>query len=116
MQTLFMLFDSQWDEVKTIIEPKQRKRKVSLQVIISGIIYLLDNSCKWEGLPTVYGNYKLVWCYYHKWMVFGVLKKLLYTLNVKLHQEQGRAAEPKSGNCGQPIGENTGIHRGGSGL
>lgn len=40
MQTLFMLSDSQWDEIKTIIEPKPRRRKVNLQVIVSGIIYL----------------------------------------------------------------------------
>jgi putative transposase len=94
MQTLFMLPDSQWDEVKTIIEPKPRKRKNKLQVIVSGIIYLLDNGCKWEGLPTVYGNYKLVWYYYNKWMVFGVLERLLYVLNQKVRVEQGREKEP----------------------
>ena len=48
MQTLFMLPDSQWNEVKQILEPKERKRKISLQVIVSGIIYLLENGCKWE--------------------------------------------------------------------
>lgn len=94
MQTLFMLPDSQWDEVKAIIEPKERKRKVCLQVVLSGIIYLLENGCKWESLPPLYGNCKTVWYYYNKWMVFGVLEKLLYTLNQKLRVEQGRAAEP----------------------
>lgn len=94
MQTLFMLPDSQWDEVKTILEPKERKRKISLQVIVSGIIYLLENGCKWEGLPPQYGNYKSVWYYYNKWTVFGVLEKLLYTRNQQLRVEQGREAEP----------------------
>ena len=94
MQTLFLLSDSLWDEVKLVLEPKQRKRKNNLQVVVSGIIYLLENGCKWEGLPPEYGNYKSVWYYYHKWMVFGVLEKLLYTLNQKLRMEQGRAAEP----------------------
>jgi putative transposase len=96
MQTLFMLSDSQWDEVKEIIEPKLRKRKVSLQVVVSGIVYLLENGCKWEGLPPVYGNYKLVWYYYHKWMVFGVLEKLLYTLNQKVRTLQGREKDPSA--------------------
>lgn len=94
MQTLFMLPDSQWAEVRTIIEPKERKRKVSLQVVVSGIIYLLENGCKWESLPPVYGNCKTVWYYYHKWMVFGVLEKLLCVLNGKVRMEQGRAEEP----------------------
>lgn len=81
MQTLFWLTDSQWDEVKKVLEPKERKRKHKLQVVLSGIIYLLENGCKWERLPPQYGNYKTVWYYYHKWMVYGVLEKLLYTLN-----------------------------------
>ena len=84
MQTLFMLTDSLWDEVKIILEPEERKRKHQLQVVVSGIIYLLENGCKWEGLPPQYGNYKSVWYYYHKWMVFGVLEQLLYVLNEKL--------------------------------
>jgi putative transposase len=94
MQTLFMLTDSQWDEIKSIIEPKERKRKNKLQVVVSGIIYLLDNGCKWEHLPTGYGNCKSVWYYYNQWTVFGVLEKLLYTLNQKLREEQGRGPEP----------------------
>lgn len=94
MQTLFLLTNSLWDEVGTILEPKQRKRKNNLQVVVSGIIYLLENGCKGEGLPPVYGNYKTVWYYYHKWLVFGVLEKLLYTLNQKLRVQQGRATEP----------------------
>lgn len=94
MQTLFLLSDSQWDEVKTILEPKERKRRNKLQVVVSGIIYLLQNGCNWEGLPPAYGNYKSVWYYYNKWMVFGVLEKLLFTLNEKLRLEQGRAGQP----------------------
>ena len=94
MQTLFMLSDSQWNEVKTILEPKERKRKNKLQVVVSGIIYLLENGCKWEGLPPVYGNCKSVWYYYNKWLVFGMLEKLLYTLNEKLRVTQGREKEP----------------------
>ncbi len=93
-QTLFLLSDSLWDEGKTILEPKARRRKNSLQVVVSGIIYLLENGCKWEGLPPQYGNYKSVWYDYHKWMVFGVLERQLSILNQKLRNEQGRKAKP----------------------
>src|SRR3954452_17108673 len=96
MQTLYMLPDSQWKEIKAIIEPKQRKGKVSLQVIVSGIIYLLNNGCKWASLPPYYGHYKLVWYYYNKWMLYGTLEQLLYKLAVKLRtkKQHRRKAEP----------------------
>lgn len=94
MQTLFWLTDSQWNEVKKVLEPKARKRKNNLWVVVSGIIYLLENGCKWERLPPQYGNYKTIWYYYHKWMVFGVLDKLLFTLNEKVRVQQGKEPEP----------------------
>lgn len=89
-----MLTDSQFSEISAILEPKLRRRKASLQVIVSGIVYLLENGCKWEGLPPLYGNYKLVWYYFNKWMRFGVLEEALQALNGKLRKEQGRNAEP----------------------
>ena len=95
MQSLYMLQDSQWEEIKAIIEPKVRKRKVSLQVIVSGIVYLLTNGCKWDSLPPDYGHYKLVWYYYNKWMVYGILEQLLYKLSVKVRtKKQQRKVEP----------------------
>ncbi len=94
MQTLFWLTDSQWNEVKKVLEPKERKRKNQLPVVVSGIIYLLENGCKWERLPPPYGHYKTVWYYYRKWMIYGLLEQLLYTLNQQVRVEQGRKAEP----------------------
>ncbi len=76
------------------MEPKERKRKNGLQVVVSGIVYLLENGCKWEHLPAGYGNYKSVWYYYNKWTVFGVLERLLYALNQKLRTQAGRQPEP----------------------
>lgn len=89
-----MLPDSQWDEIKIIIEPRARKRKINLQLIVSGIVYLLSNGCKWESLPPVYGHCKTVWYYYNKWMLYGTLEQLLYALSQKVRISQGRQPEP----------------------
>lgn len=95
MQSPYMLSDCQWEELRTIIEPKARRRKVSLQIIVSGIIYLLENGCKWKGLPCCYGHYKTVWYYYNKWMLYGVLEQALYKLTVRVRtRKQDRKADP----------------------
>lgn len=60
---------------------------------VSGIIYLLQNGCKWASLPPFYGKAKVVWYYYHKWTVFGILEQLLYGLTQKVRVAQGRQAE-----------------------
>lgn len=94
MQTLYLLPDSLWEKVRTIIEPKPRKRKLSLQVVLSGIIYLLSNGCKWLSLPPQYGDYRLVWYYLNRWAVYGLLDKALHELGMALRKKQGRTAEP----------------------
>ena len=94
MSTLFVLTDSQWDEVSKYFEQKQRKRKYSLKLIVSGLLYLLKTGCQWRMLPLEYGKWQLVYYYYQKWMAFGVLEALLYHLVTKVRLTQGRAAEP----------------------
>lgn len=94
MQTLYQLSNSLWEKVRTIIEPKPRKRKPSLQVILSGIVYLLSNGCKWRSLPPQYGDYRLVWYYLNRWAVYGILDKVLHELGMVLRQKQGRNQEP----------------------
>ena len=94
MQTPYSLTDSQWELLKSTIEPKERKRKRPLRLIVSGIIHLLQQGCKWEGLPPCYGPYQTVWYYYNKWMVLGVLEALLYKLSLQIRKKQGRQPEP----------------------
>jgi transposase len=94
MQTLYQLPDSLWDKVRAKFEPKQRRRKASLQLILSGIIYQLSNGCKWRSLPPQYGNYKLIWYYFNKWALHGVLDQVLYDLGLQLRRKQGRNPEP----------------------
>lgn len=94
MQTLYQLPDSLWEKVRTRIEPKARRRKRSLRLILSGIIYLLNNGCKWRSLPPEYGDYRLVWYYLNKWAVYGTLDKVLHELGMVLRHKQGRREEP----------------------
>lgn len=94
MQTLYLLPDSLWQKVRTIIEPKPRTRKHSLQLILSGIVYLLSNGCKWRSLPPQYGDYRLVWYYLNHWAVYGLLDKALHELGMMLRKKQGRNKEP----------------------
>lgn len=94
MQTLYRLPDSLWEKISATIEPKRRCRKTPLQVIVSGIVYLLNNGCKWRDLPPQYGNYKLVWYYFNRWTLYGVLDEVLYLLSAEVRRKQGRSEAP----------------------
>ena len=94
MNIPFMLTDSQWDEVKQYFEQKQRKRKQSLRLIVSALLYLLKTGCQWRMLPYEYGKWQLVYYYYRKWIAFGVLEAVLYEVAQKVRLKAGRTPEP----------------------
>ena len=92
-----MLSDSRWDEVKPYFDSKSKKRKQSLQVIVSAVIYLLRAGCQWRMLPEeVYGKWNLVYYYYRKWMAYALLEYLLYKLVGQIRKKQSRTAEPSA--------------------
>lgn len=93
----FLLSDSRWDEVKPYFETKPRRRKQSLRVIVSAVIYLLRTGCQWRMLPEdSYGKWELVYYYYRKWITYSVLESLLYKLVGKLREHTGRIKEPSA--------------------
>jgi putative transposase len=92
----FMLSDSLWDEVKQDFETKKRKRKHSLQVTLSAVIYLLRTGCQWRMLPVQYGNWESIYYYYRKWIDYAVLESLLYKLGGKIRKQKGRVPEPSA--------------------
>jgi transposase len=93
----FILSDSQWDEVKQDFDSKARKRKQSLQITLSAVIYLLRTGCRWRMLPQdIYGKWKLVYYYYSKWMAYAVLESVLYKLGGKVRKHKGRTKEPSA--------------------
>lgn len=94
MQTPYVLDDSLWKEISTIIEPKPRRRKLSLQLIFSGILYVLDSGCKWRQLPPIYGDFNLVWYYLNKWSRYGVLDEALAHLGSTLRLKCGKTKTP----------------------
>ena len=92
----FLLSDSQWDEVSQYFDKEKRKRKCSLQLTLSAVLYVLKTGCQWRLLPTEYGKWQLVYYYFRKWMAYAVLEDMLYKLVVKLRKQQARAAEPSA--------------------
>ena len=92
----FLLTDSQWQIVSADFEPKARKRKVSLQIILSGVLYLLQTGCQWRKLPDCYGKWENAYAYFRSWSERAVLDGALYKLLGRVRQAAGRAAEPSA--------------------
>lgn len=92
----FLLTDSQYQILEPIFDPKPRRRKVEIKVVLSGIIYLLRTGCQWRYLPDCYGNWQNAYAYFRSWNDRAMLDSALYNLVSAVRKEAGKAAEPSA--------------------
>ena len=81
MSELFWLSDRQW----AVIEPHLPKVhtgpvRCDDRRILSGILYVLKEGCRWRGLPKEYGPRTTVYNRYNRWSRRGLWQRLLAAL------------------------------------
>lgn len=55
--------------------PKQRKpAKISNLDVLNAVLYLVENGCKWRGLPKEYGDWHVIYVRVNRWAKKGVLR------------------------------------------
>ena len=55
--------------------PKQRKpAKIRNLDVLNAVLYLVENGCKWRGLPKEYGNWHVIYVRVNRWAKRGILQ------------------------------------------
>lgn len=91
------LEETQWQVIKKILTPQERKRKYDLRGIWNAIFYLVKTGCQWRMLPSNSAPWELVYYYYRKWCSLGEFDLLLNNLREKVRVKMGQKAEPSLG-------------------
>ena len=71
------------EEYEKIAEcfPKQRKpAKISNLEVLNAVLYLVENGCKWRGLPKEYGDWLVIYVRVNRWAKKGVLQAVFLKL------------------------------------
>ena len=64
--------------------PKHRKpADISNLDVLNAGIYVLENGCKWRGLPKEYGNWHTIYTRLARWAKSGILQKVFLMLQEK---------------------------------
>ena len=64
----------QYEKIKDYF-PKQRKpAKISNLDVLNAVLYLVENGCKWRGLPKEYGDWHVIYVRVNRWAKKGVLQ------------------------------------------
>jgi transposase len=61
--------------------PKQRGNVHNSNLkVINAILYVMENGCKWRGLPKYFGNWHTIYTRWNRWSKNGVLDKVFLLL------------------------------------
>ena len=64
--------------------PKHRKpAKISNLDVLSAVLYLVENGCKWRGSPKEYGDWHVIYVRVNRWAKNGVLERVFLQLQQK---------------------------------
>jgi putative transposase len=90
------LTDSQWEQIAEYFPqgPNSEHHKRSL---IDGVLYLVNNGCKWRALPHDYPPYSTVHTFYRRARLNGLWEKVLQVMVKKTRVTAGRNASPSYG-------------------
>jgi transposase len=70
-----------WLRIQTILPKYKRSCKggrprLSLRLVVTGILYVLRTGCQWKAMPREFGSGSAIHAYFQEWVQRGVFLKL----------------------------------------
>jgi len=90
------LTDAQWEKISKLF-PNGNKSEVHKRSLLEGVLYLVDNGCKWRALPHDYPNWSTVKSFYYRAVESGLWEKVMDYLVKETRKKAGRNENPSYG-------------------
>ena len=83
MSDLIWLSDAQMERIKPYFPLSHGVPRVDDRRVISGIIFVIRNGCRWRDAPGDYGPHKTIYNRFVRWSRLGVFNKIFAELASK---------------------------------
>ena len=80
MSDLIWLSDAQMERIKPYFPLSHGVPRVDDRRVISGIIFVIRNGCRWRDAPGDYGPHKTIYNRFVRWSGLGVFNKIFAEL------------------------------------
>jgi putative transposase len=90
------LSDVQWEAIAEFF-PMGNKGEIHKRSLVEGVLYLVDNGCKWRALPHDYPNWSTVKSFYYRAIASGTWEKAMQFVVGETRKRAGRNESPSYG-------------------
>jgi putative transposase len=96
MNNPYALSDSQWELVAKLL-PESRKRKYSLRLLFTAVVFVVKEGIQWRALPKgVFPPWQVVYYYFRKWSNNSIFSLAIKTLSRQVRIVEGRDPNPRA--------------------
>ena len=74
------LTQQQYEQLKDLLPRQRGNVKVDNRRVLSAILYVVEQGCKWRGLPERFGNWHTIYTRMNRWAKSGVLDRVFAAL------------------------------------
>ena len=72
--------ESQFEKIKHVLPRPRGNVKHDPLVLLNGMLYMLENGCKWRALPARFGPWNTVYRRWERWSKKGVISRVFQEL------------------------------------
>jgi transposase len=74
----------QYERIKDCLPRQRGNVSIGNLALLNALLYVLEQGCKWRGLPRVFGNWHTIYTRLNRWSKKGVIERVF----VRLQEEQ----------------------------
>ena len=64
----------QYEQIKDCFLKQRKPAKISSLEVLNAVLYIVENGCKWRGLPKECGDWHVIYVRVNRWAKKGVLQ------------------------------------------
>ena len=68
------------ETIKDYLPVQRKPEEVEMIDFLNGVLYIIENGCKWRALPKEYGNWHTIYTRLNRWCKNGTLDRIFTAL------------------------------------
>lgn len=73
----------QFEKIKDMMPIERKPAKISHQQFLNGLLYIIENGCKWRALPKKFGNWHTIYMRFNRWAKNGTIQRIFRELQTQ---------------------------------
>jgi len=72
--------EKQLEKIQHLLPVQRKPEEVEMINFLNGVLYVIENGCKWRAIPSEFGNWHTIYMRFNRWCKNGTLDSIFLAL------------------------------------